>query len=144
LQALTEPYDKHQKDMDARERQLTNRKRQVSFQIHTNRTPTTTAPRFTRIKPAGTLAGHPFYRQDEGNSKAGDWDASFVHLAVFLGPPGYVNPKTKIGHREFVVKSIVVWAWIQSHANTIMADEATARKVLESMDYDGLAKLIQP
>jgi hypothetical protein len=144
LQALTEPYDKRQKDMDDRERQLTNRKRQVSFQIHTNRTPTTTAPKFTRIKPAGTLAGHPFYRQDEGNSKAGVWDASFVDLAVFLGPPGYVNPKIKIGHREFAVKTIVVWAWIESRPDTIQADEATAKKVLEKMDYEGLAKLIEP
>ena len=58
FQALTESYDKRQKDIEHRERQLANRKRQVSFQMHTNRTPTTTAPRFSLIKPAGTLAGH--------------------------------------------------------------------------------------
>ncbi len=144
LQALTESYDKHQKDIADRERQLSNRKRQVSFQIHTNRTPVTTAPKFVSMKPAGTLAGHPFYRQDEGNSKAGDWDASLVYLAVFLGPPGYENPKVRIGHREFAVKSIVVWAWIQSHPKTIKADEAAVRKVLEAMDYNGLAKLTEP
>lgn len=55
-----------------------------------------------------------------------------------------MNPKVKIGHRELVVKSIVVWAWIQSHPDTIKADEVAVRKVLESMDYDGLAKLIEP
>ena len=67
-----------------------------------------------------------------------------MHLAVFLGPPGYENPKIRIGHREFAVKTIVVWAWIESHPNTVKADEAAVRKVLESMDYDGLAKLIEP
>jgi hypothetical protein len=144
FQALTESYDKHQKDMEERERQLTNRKRQVSFQIHTNRTPTTTAPKFTQMKPADTLAGHPLYRQDEGNSKTGDWDESWVDLAVFLGPPGYENPKTKIGHREFAIKTIVVWAWIQSHPSTVKADEAAVRKVLESLDYAGLSRLIEP
>jgi len=144
FQALIEPYDKHQKDMDDRGRKLTNRKRQVSFQIHNNRTPTTTAPKFTGMKPAGTLAGHPLYRQDGGDSKAGDWGEYEVNLAVFLGPPGYVNPKIRIGHREFAIKTIVVWAGIESHPATIKADEATVRKVLESMDYDGLAKLIEP
>lgn len=143
FQALTESYDKHQKDMDERERQLTSRKRQVSFQIHTNRTPITTAPKFTGMKPAGTLAGHPLYRQEEGRAP-GDGDASWVDLAVFLGPAGYENPKVKIGHREFAIKTIVVWAWIQSHPNTVKADEAAVRKVLESMDYNGLAKLIEP
>jgi len=74
----------------------------------------------------------------------GGWIETMVDLAVFVGPPGYENPKVKIGHRELTTKSIVVWAWIESRPDTIQADEAAARKVLESINYDGLAKLIAP
>ncbi len=74
----------------------------------------------------------------------GGWIESLVDLAVFLGPPGYENPKVKIGHRELAVKSIVVWAWIESRPDMIQADEAAAKRVLESVDYNGLAKLIEP
>ena len=143
-QALTESIDKRQKDIADRERELEGRLRNVSFQIHTNRTPTTTAPRFAP-KPAGSLAGHPLYRQDEGNTKmGGDRLESRVDLAVFLAPAGYENPRIRIGHRELAVKSIIVWAWIESRPDTMRADEATVRKILEKMDYDGLAKLIAP
>jgi hypothetical protein len=143
-QAMTESLDKRQKDITERERSLTNRRRNVSFQIHTNRTPTTTAPAFLAMKPAGTLAGHPLYRQVRGNPHMGGWIATMVDLAVLLGPPGYENPKVRIGQRELAVKSIVVWARIESRPDTIQADEAAARKVLESVDYNGLAKLIEP
>jgi hypothetical protein len=141
--ALTDSFNKRQNEIADRERVLANRRRKVSFQIHINRTPTTTAAALFP-KPAGTLAGHPFYHQDRGNMKSGDWDVSIVDLAVFLAPRGYQNPRVKIGLRKLALKSIVVWAWIESHADTIKADEATARKVLESMDYDGLSKLIEP
>jgi len=143
-QTLTESLDKRQKELDDRERNLTNRRRKVSFQIHTNRTPTTTAPAFSPMKPAGTLAGHPFYRELRGNLNMGSWTETMVDLAVFLGPAGYQNPKIQIGHRELVVKSIVVWAWIESRPDTIQADETAARRVLESIDYNGLSKLIKP
>ena len=143
-QQLTESLDKQQKQIADRERTLSNRRRQVSFQIHTNRTPTTTAPAFTAMKPAGTLGGHPLYRQLRGNTDMGGWIETMVDLAVLLAPPGYENPKVKIGHRELAVKSIVVWAWIESRPDTIQADEAATRKVLESIDYKGLSKLIEP
>lgn len=141
---LTDSLDKRQKEMDDRGRKLENRRRQVSFQIHTNRTPSTTAPAFTGMKPAGALAGHPLYRQLRGNWNMGSRIEALVDLAVFVGPPGYENPKVKIGNREFTTKCVVVWAWIESLPDKIQADEATARKVLESVDYNGLAKLIQP
>jgi hypothetical protein len=143
LDSLTKAIDKRQQDIADRERELANRRRQVNFRIYTNRTPTTTAPKFAP-KPAGALVGHPFYRQVEGNTNMGSRVESFVDLAVFVGPPGYENPKVKIGHKELAVKCIVVWVWIESRPDTIRADEATVRKVLESMDYDGLAKLIEP
>jgi hypothetical protein len=143
-QQLTESLDKRQKEIDDRERKLSGRRRNVSFRIHTNRTPTATAPAFLAMKPSGALAGHPFFRQLRGNMNMGDRTETLVDLAVFLAPPGYENPKVKIGHRELAVKSIVAWAWIESRPDTIQADEAAARKVLESIDYSGLSKLIQP
>jgi hypothetical protein len=139
-QALTDSLNKQQEALTDRERTLTSHRRNISFQIHTNRTPATTAPAFNP-KSAGTLAGHPLYRQERG---IGNRDSTLVDLAVYVGPPGYENPRVKIGHRELTVKCIVVWAWIASHSDTIKADEAAARKVLESIDYNGLAKLIEP
>ena len=143
-QQLTESLNKRQSEIADRERRLQNRRRKVSFQIHANRTPTTTAPAFTLMRPAGTMAGHALYRQVRGDTNMGGWAEAFVDLAVLLAPPGYENPKVKIGHRELVVKSIVVWAWIESRPDTIQADEAAATKVLESVDYNGLAKFIEP
>jgi len=143
LKALLDSLGKRQDDLVSRERALSNRRRQVSFQIHTNRTPTTTAPKFAP-KLSGTLAGHPLWRQDDGNTNMGSRVESFVYLAVVLGPPGYQNPRVLIGHKELAVKSIVVWAWIESRPDMIRTDESTVRKVLESIDYDGLSKLIEP
>ncbi len=143
FESLTESLNQKQQELEARERRLTSRRRNVSFRIHTNRTPLTTATKFAP-KPAGEVAGHPFYRQEEGTLKGGEGDTSLVDLAVFIGPPGYQNPQVIIGHKELAVKCIVVWAWIESHPATIKADEATARKVLESMDYKGLSLLIEP
>ena len=74
----------------------------------------------------------------------GGWTETLVDLAVFVGPVGYENPKVKIGHRELTTKCVVVWALIESLPDKIQADEAAARKVLESINYDGLAKLIAP
>jgi hypothetical protein len=54
------------------------------------------------------------------------------------------NPKVRIGHGELAVRSIVVWAWIESRPDTTQTDEAAARKVLQSINYDGLSKLIEP
>lgn len=143
-QQLTESLNKRQNELADRERHLENRRRKVSFQIHTNLTPATTAPVFFTMKPAGALAGHPFYHQVRGNTNMGGWIETMVDLAVLLAPPGYENPKVKIGNRQLAVKSIAVWAWIESRPDTIQADEAAARKVLESVNYDGLSKLIEP
>jgi hypothetical protein len=138
--SLTASLDKRQQQIAERERQLTSRRRNVSFRIYTNRTPSTTAFAYP-AKPIGTLAGRVLYRQ---SYTLGTTDNAYSNLAIFLGPPGYQNPPAKIGQRELAVKCIVVWAWIQSRPDIILADEATARKVLQSMDYDGLSKLIEP
>jgi len=138
-QALTDSFDKRQKELDSRERSLQNFKRKVNFQIRVNRTPTTTAPAFAP-KLVGTLAGHPFYRQVRENVSLSDaMAAALVDLAVYLGPPGFQNTKVKIGTRDLAIKTVVVWALVESIPDRIKADEA-ARTVLESMDYEGLSK----
>lgn len=137
-------FDKRQEVFKEREDLLTGHRRQVSFRIYTNRTPSTTAFAYP-AKPMGTLAGHPFYRQDGGTIRmGGDRVESIVNLAVFLGPSGFQNPHANLVDRQLSVKCIVVWAWIESRPDTIQADEATARKVLEKIDYDGLSKMIEP
>jgi hypothetical protein len=37
-----------------------------------------------------------------------------------------------------------VWACIQSRRDTVKADEAIVRKLLEKVDYDGLSRLMEP
>ena len=144
FQALMDSLDKMGKDLDDRRWALEARRRKVTFVIHTNRTPTTTAPALNP-KPAGTLAGHPFFRQAPETMDGGGGIAhTMVRLAVSLVPPGFVNPKIKIGHRVLTIKSIVVWAWIESRPEMIAADEAAARRALESVDYNGLTNLIEP
>lgn len=143
-QALMDSLDKTSKDLDDRRRTLGAQRRKVTFVIFTNRTPNTQASALNP-KPAGSLSGHPFFRQAPENIDGGGGiPHTMVRLAVYLGPPGYVNPKIKIGHRVLVTKCIVVWAWIESRPEMISADEAAARKVLESVDYNGLADLIKP
>jgi len=142
FQALMDSLNKKGQELDERGRTLESRRRKVTFVIHTNRTPSTTAPALHPL-PAGNLAGHPFFRQTP-EILNGAVTHTLVRIAVSLAPPGYVNPKVKIGHRILVTRSIVVWAWIESRPEMIAADEAAARKVLESMDYNGLAKLIEP
>jgi hypothetical protein len=143
-ESLAESFDKRKQETVDSDRELSDCRRSVGFRIYTNRTPSTTAFAYP-TKPMGTLAGHPFYRQDGGTMKMGGHRVeSIVNLAVFLGPPRYQNPRTKLGQSELAVKCIVVWAWIESRPDAIQADEATARKVLESMDYEGLSKLIEP
>jgi hypothetical protein len=144
FQALMDSLNKKGQELDERGRTLEARRRKVTFVIHTNRSPSTTAPALHPL-PAGSLAGHSFFRQTpEIMNGGGGANHTLLRLAVSLVPPGYENPKVKIGHRILVTKSIVVWAWIESRPEMIAADEAAARRVLESMDYIGLAKLIEP
>lgn len=140
-QALLDGYRGEQKKLDERARALANRHRTVNFAIYANRTPTATAPKF-HPKPAGTLAGHPLWRQDEGQfEKDGHW---YRDLAVGVGPPDFRMPQVPIGHKELAIKTIVVWAFIESRPDSVAADEAVVRNVLETIDYAALAGLIAP
>ena len=141
LKALTDAYDREQKTLDERARALGSRRRTVDIYIYANRTPTATAPKF-HPKPAGTLAGHPLWRQDEGEYN--NPGQHFLDLAVALGPPDFRMPQVLIGHKELAVKVITVWVFLQSINSVVREDEETMRKVLETINYDGLAKLITP
>jgi hypothetical protein len=136
-------FDKRQQELTAREQELSRRRRQVSFRIYTNRTPSTTAFAYP-AKAIGTLAGRTLYRQSYTIKMGKNYETANSNLAVFLGPPGYQNPHVSLAERQPKVKCIVVWAWIESLPDKIQADEATVKKVLEAVDYDGLSTLIQP
>ena len=136
---LTSSFNKKQQDLDDREKSLSGLRRTVNFRIYTNRKPWPTAFGIP-TKAIGTLAGHTLYRQDRGNLSGSVW----VDLAIFLGPENFQNPQVKLGESDLKVKCIAVWAWIQSRPDTIVADEAGVKRVLASIDYDGLAKLIEP
>jgi len=139
--ALEDGYDAEQKKFEERARALSIRHRTVDIAIYANRTPTATAPKF-HPKPAGTLAGHPLWRQDEGEYN--NPGQHFLDLAVGLGPPDFHMPQVLIGHKELSVKTIVVWAFLQSTNSLVREDEETMRKVLETIDYDALARMITP
>jgi len=141
LKALADTYDAQQKTLDEHAHALDARRRTVDIYIYANRTPSATAPKF-HPKPAGTLAGHPLWRQDEGEYN--NPGQHFLDLAVALGPPDFHMPQVLIGHKELAVKVITVWVFLQSINSMVREDEATMRRVLETIDYDGLAKLITP
>ena len=144
LDELNSSFSKRQEALDDREKHLLALRRSVSFRIYTNRTPTTTAFGYP-TKAVGTLAGHTLYRQVRGNMDKGSGATeAAVDLAIYLGPEQFVNTHIKVGEWDLKVKCIVVWAWIESLPDTIQADETTVKKVLASIDYDGLAKLIEP
>ena len=134
---------KRQQDLTDREGELFRRRRQVSFRIYTNRTPSTTAFAYP-AKPIGTLAGRTLYRQSYTIKMGEDYETANSNLAIYLGPSGFQNPHVSLAERQPKVQCIVVWAWIESLPDKIQADEATVKKVLESIDYDGMSKLIEP
>lgn len=135
-EALNASLTKKQDELYDREKDLLSRRRTVSFRIYTNRTPTTTAYAYP-TKPVGTLVGRTLYRQVQANNP-------WVNLAIFLGPANFQNARVKLEERQPQVKCIVVWAWIFSHPDTLAADEEAAKKVLATIDYNGLSKLIEP
>jgi hypothetical protein len=144
LEELTDSFKKKQEALDEREGSLSVLRRSVSFRIYTNRTPNTTAFAYP-AKAAGSLAGRALYRQvrEDLSRRAGRKEAA-VNLAIYLGPANFFNPHIKAGEWDHKVKCIVVWAWIESLPDTIQGDEAAAKKVLANIDYDGLAKLVEP
>jgi len=159
--SLFASLDKKQHDLDKRERDLGNRRRSVQFEIVTNRTPSATVSTIGPFccfahKQIGTIAGHTLYRDDRSTTQAmrgggrlrcsgpGSTSPCLLYLAVLVGPPVFQNPLVDDDKTEPTVKCVVVLANIESRPDTLQTDEAAVRKVLEKVDYDGLAKLIEP
>jgi hypothetical protein len=140
---LTHSFDKRSEEIAEHKRYLSGQWRNVNFRLGTNRTLATAIPSF-HLQPSWTLAGRPLYREQKIDRMTTDRELVTVGLAIFLGPPGYQNPRVKFGESELAVKCIFVWAWIQSRPDTVKADEAVVRKILEKLDYDGLSRLIEP
>jgi hypothetical protein len=143
LTVLAHSFDKRSEEIAERKRHLSGQWRNVNFRLGTNRTLASSIPNFD-LQPSGTLAGRPLYREQKIERMPTDRELATVGLAIFLGPPGYQNPRVKLGESELAVKCIFVWAWIQSRPDTVKADEAIVRKILEKVDYNGLSRLIEP
>jgi hypothetical protein len=135
-------FDKRSDQIEERRRYLSGRWRTVNFRLGTNRTLVTAIPSF-HLQPSGILAGHLLYREQKFDRLTPDHVLATVGLAIFLGPPGYQNPRVKLGESELALKCIFVWAWIESRPDTVQAYEAIVRKILEKMDYEGLSRLIE-
>jgi hypothetical protein len=150
LDSMSADFEKKQKELNDRENELLARRRSVSFRIETNRTALTTqisrksnAPVY-QVHRNGTLAGYPLFRQADITGLNPRIEQPDVKLAIYVGPANFQNPPVRVGESELKVKCIVVWAWIESRPDTVQADEAAVEKVLATIDYGGLAKLIEP
>jgi hypothetical protein len=143
LTAVMDSFEKRSEEIAARKKHLSGQWRNVNFRFGTNRTLAASLPNF-HLQSSGTLAGRPLYREEKIDRLTSDRVLNTVGLAIFLGPPGYQNPPVKLGQSELAVKCIFVWAWIESRSDTVKADEAIARRILEKVDYKGLSKLIEP
>jgi len=130
-------------ELDERIRTLQSRGRTVRIQIHGNESLADAMYRTRQPRQAsGSIKGHTVYRAtDKGLGTPGAPDVS---LAVYLGPEGFSNPPVKVPSEAAGPKCITVMVWLHTRSDTLQADEAVARKMLESIDYDGLAKLIVP
>jgi len=148
FQALTEkmkaadaPYQAKRKELDDRVRKLQQRARRLQFSILANSTPYDQMA--SLAKPIGSLAGHPLY---QANARAsGNAPPEVISMAVYLGPPGFRMPSAR--NPELKVKCILVRAEVSSgtpHPETIKADGAAARQMLEKVDYAGLEKFLNP
>jgi hypothetical protein len=124
-------------------RPLQGRERSLRIEIHGNESLDATLYRTRKQRqPSGTIKGHTVYRATD--KTLGTPDAPAVFLAIYLGPEGFSNPAVEVPSLAAGPKCITVMAWLQPRADTLQADEAMARKMLEAIDYDGLAKLIEP
>ncbi|HMK84537.1 MAG TPA: OmpH family outer membrane protein [Steroidobacteraceae bacterium] len=133
-EAFHDAYDAKSRELDQDVRNPPHRV--VTFEIDTNRTPVSTTGR--HAQPAGTLAGHPLFVEHPNYGSGRVW----VNLGVLVGPPDLEvsqPPST-----PWAVKAITLWADLVTHEDTRAADEARVRQVLESVDYQGLARLITP
>ena len=89
----------------------------------------------------GTLKGRTLYRY----TGTGDYAATQICLAVYLGPAGFKNPPVpKDNNLRTDLKTALVKVILLSSPQSLKADEAIGRQLLEKIDFDGIAKLLQP
>lgn len=141
IKAADAPYEAKKKELDDRVGKLEKRSRKLRVSILANSTPD--AEIGPTAKPGGSLAGRPLYQANA--SASGYAPPEFISMAVYLGPPGFRNSTAR--SPELKVKCILVRVEVSSdapHPETIKADEDVARRMLEKVDYAGLAKLLQP
>jgi hypothetical protein len=140
IKAADAPYEAKKKDLDDRVSNLHKRGRRLLVRILANSTPYDWSD--SPAKPVASLAGYPLYQANARES--GNAPPAFISLAVYVGPPGFRNPAAK--NPELKVKCILMRVEVSSdapHPETIKADESVVRQMLENVDYNGLAKLIQ-
>jgi hypothetical protein len=94
------------------------------------------------IPRSGTLKGRPFYRYTQTRTR-NPLLPEHVYLAVLVGPENFKNA-LQGGTLRADLKTIWVSVSIESTPQSIIADEAIARQLLETVDYDGLARLLTP
>ncbi len=130
------PNDAKGREMDNHIRDLQGSAPSLEISIEANATVANTLD--PSAQPSGTVHGHPLYRIVwPGQVKPMTW----INLAISVGPPGFQNPNT--GGSKSVLKGVLVWLRVTARPETLKSDEALARQVLETIDYDGLAKLIE-
>jgi hypothetical protein len=143
IQGLSAGSEAKSKELDDRITNLQSRGRTLRIEIHGNESLDATLYRTRKQRqPSGNIKGHTVYRATDPHGGAGG--APAVFLAIYLGPEGFSNPAVEVPSLAAGPKCISVMAWLQPRADTLQADEAVARKMLEAIDYDGLAKLIEP
>lgn len=121
--------------MDGRIRNLQGSARSLEIYIEANATAANTLD--PSAQQSGTIHGHPLYRVAwPGPVQPMTW----INLAVYVGPPGFQNPNT--GGSKAVLKCVLVWLRVTTRPDTVKSDEALAQNVLETIDHDGLAKLL--
>jgi hypothetical protein len=82
------------------------------------------------LKQIGTLKGYPLFRGVQQD----------VFLAVYVGPKGFRNPPVGKEAQKRQMKCFLAQAQFPPGEKY----EALARQMLEKIDYDGLAKLVEP
>jgi len=82
------------------------------------------------LKQVGVLKGYPLFRGAQQD----------VFLAVYVGPKGLLNPPVGKEPQEMRMKCFLAQAQFPQGEKY----EALARQMLEKIDYDGLAKLVEP
>lgn len=96
----------------------------------------TKAPKSAAL-PAATIKGYPVGR----NQYDGDCGVSF---SIVLASPGFTATSDAGPRMRQQVKAIYIMAEVRTNPENREADEALALKMLEKVDYAGLAKLLSP